>query len=331
MGNGATAGRGALFLWDEARVGRILQENGRSLGLLRLLGLGPGLGEPCIIAVSHGGKEHGQEQARDEKRDAVQAPDMGRRGQFVRGVFGRLPWQRLPEGEAGGQDHGAGRITGNERGRRSAIDRDREQGARLERHDSKADPVCGARIVLDPIALGLKDADEFFPDGLPGLVRWALDAKDVLAGRYAKADDAAIALAAGATSCAVTVTGVGSDAKGAQAVSIKGMGSGWRFASSPTFATVTATCALPTPLMRTARVKTLSASKPILLHEAVVDERLGCLVEEAVEMKSCIVRQALRAFSGYSPRQCLPKLDNGLDAVGVNADGVEGGLSPSMQ
>ena len=52
--------RGLFFSRDEARVGRVLQENGRSLGLLLLLGLAGGLGEPCIIAVSHGGKEHGQ-------------------------------------------------------------------------------------------------------------------------------------------------------------------------------------------------------------------------------------------------------------------------------
>ena len=82
--------RSLFFSRNEARVGRVLQENGRGLGLLLFLGLAGSLGEPCIIAVSHGGKEHGQKHARDEKGHAVQTPDMGRRRQFVRGVFGRL-------------------------------------------------------------------------------------------------------------------------------------------------------------------------------------------------------------------------------------------------
>ena len=72
----------------------------------------------------------------------------------------------------------------------------------------------------------------------------------------------AMALAAGATSCAVTVTGVGNEAKGAQAASSKGIGKRDRaLHHSPTFVMVTEICALPTPLMRTARFKTLSASK----------------------------------------------------------------------
>ena len=183
--------RRLFFSRNEARVGRILQENGRSLGLLLLLGLAGSLGEPCIIAVSHGGKEHGQKHARNQKGHAVQTPDMGRRGQFVRGVFGRLAHgnaSRKERPEARTMAPPASRARSEAAVPPSIVTVSKR--ARLERHDSKADPVCGARIVLDPIALGLKDADEFFPDGLPGLVRWALEAKDLLAGRQAKADDA---------------------------------------------------------------------------------------------------------------------------------------------
>ena len=153
-------------------------------------------------------------------------------------------------------------IAGKERGRRSAIDRDREQGARLERHDSKADPVCGARIVLDPIALGLKDADEFFPDGLPGLVRRALNAKDLLAGRQAKADDARDGVGGG--SDVLRRHGHGRWKRGEGRAGCEQQRDQERDQAlhhSPTFVMVTEICALPTPLMRTARFKTLSASK----------------------------------------------------------------------
>ena len=143
-----------------------------------------------MIAVSHGGKEHGQKHARNKRGTRFKRRTWGAGVSSFGESSGAWLMAMPPGRRSRRRGHGAAGIAGKKRGRRSAIDRDREQGARLERHDNKADPVCGARIVLDPIALGLKDADEFFPDGPPSLVRWAFKAKDLLAGRQAETDDA---------------------------------------------------------------------------------------------------------------------------------------------